>query len=231
MPYCVYLMVVKHLPNQSMRKLLILSLLLIQSISSYSDAGLAFRYKVELQNVNEKITGYVYHYTYSEGFKSVKESFFDYFTREFNNTPYIYKEIHSLKLCENFELDFSLPKNRLGFNLEKIIDIKLLEVKEFRVGDKILLIENEKVYNLIGAKNFQEIGVDYKLAENCDISIIDFSMNANLKKIQMNLNSLIKKHYNNEFESVDQEFFKIFNKFKEKMYDDNVLIFNYCSTL
>ena len=214
-----------------MRKLLILTLLLILSINSYADAGLAFRYKIELQNGNKKITGYVYHYTYSEGFKSDKESFFEYFSREFHNTPYIYTEIHSLDLSENFELDFFLPINRIKFSPEKIKDVKLFEKKQFGVGDKILLIENKKVYDLIGEKNFQEVGVDYKLAENCDISIVDFSMKADLKKIQMNLNSLIEKHYNNEFESVDQEFFKVFNKFKEKMCDDNVLIFNYCSAL
>ncbi|MDO5971892.1 hypothetical protein Q4Q35_18985 [Flavivirga aquimarina] len=214
-----------------MRKLLILTLLLILSTNSYAGAGLAFRYKIELQNGNEKITGYVYHYTYSDGFKSDKESFLKYFSREFHNTPYIYTEVHSLNLSENFELDFFLPRNRIKFSPKKIIDVKLFEKKQFGVGDKILLIQNEKVYNLIGVKNFQEERVDYKLAENCNISIVDFSMKADLKKIKMNLNSLIEKHYNNELESVNQGFFKAFNQFKEKMCIDNVLIFNYCSAL
>ncbi|MFI1743383.1 hypothetical protein [Thalassobellus sediminis] len=214
-----------------MKKLLILTLLLTQSINLSADVGLSFRYKVELQNDNEKITGYIYHYTYSEGFKSDKESFFEYFSREFHNTPYIYTEIHSLILSKNFDLDFCLPVNRLDFNLEKIIDVKLFEIKEFEVGDKILLIENEKIYNLIGKKNFEEVRLDNKLAENCNISIIDFSLKADIKRIQMNLNSLIKKHYNIEFDSVDQDFFKIFNKLKEKMYNDNILIFTYCSAL
>ncbi|TBN03321.1 hypothetical protein EYD45_09950 [Hyunsoonleella flava] len=214
-----------------MRQLLILTFLLILSINSYADTGLAFRYKIELQNGNEKIRGYVYHYTYSDGFKSDKESFLNYFSREFHNTPYIYTEVHSLNLSESFELDFFLPRNRIKFSPEKIIDVKLFEKKQFGVGDKILLIENERVYNLIGVKKFQKEGIDYRLAENCNISIVDFSMKADIKKIKMNLNSLIEKYYNNELESVNQEFFKAFNELKEKMYINNVLIFNYCSAL
>ena len=150
-----------------MRILLILTLLLIQNFNLYADAGLAYRYKVELQNGNEKTTGYIYHYTYSNGYENEKESFCDYFKRNFNNKPYLYKEVHSLNLSENFELDFSLPKNKLAFSLENITDIKLFEEKKFTVGEKIFLIEDENVYNLIGETSFNKEVIYYRWMENC----------------------------------------------------------------
>lgn len=95
-----------------MRKILLLIIFIIPFSNLYADAGLAFRYKVEIQKKNkEYIIGYVYHYTYSEGYNDLDESFCDYFTRDFNNRPYLYLEIKSLELSDNLKLDFSLIEN------------------------------------------------------------------------------------------------------------------------
>ena len=221
----------KTLKRKTMRVLLILTFLFIQSFNLYADAGLAFRYKVEIQNENEKITGYIYHYTYSNGFDNEKESFCDYFTRDFNNESYLYKEVHSLNLSENFELDFSLPKNKLKFNLEKITDIKLLEEKEFSVGQKIFLIENQNIYNLIGKTSFNKEGIYYQWMENCSFYIIDFNSGKNIEKIKMNLDSLITKHFNDKLQHVNEEFYENYNKEREKLLNERILIFQYCDAL
>jgi hypothetical protein len=214
-----------------MKIFIIFALVLIQNFSSFADAGLAFRYKVELQNKNETITGYVYHYTYSSGYNDEKESFCDYFTRDFNNTPYLYKEVHSLNLFENLEIDFFLPKNRLKFSLKNITNVKLLEEIEFTVGQKVFLIENENVYNLIGKTSFNIDGIYYPWMENCSFHIIDFNKVKSFEKVKKNLDSLITKHFNTDLQVVDEEFYEIFYKEKEKMLKEKVLIFQYCDQL
>ncbi len=214
-----------------MRILLVLIIVLIQSFNLYADAGLAFRYKVELQYDNIKKTGYIYHYTYSDGYKKEKESFCDYFIRDFNNKPYLYKEIHSLNLSENFELDFFLPENRSEFNLKKITNIRLLEEKEFTVGEKIILIENKNVYDLIGQETFNRDGIYYSWMENCSFFIIAFNKEKNIVKTKTTLDSLIKKHFNNELQIFDEKFYKSFNKVKKQLLNESILVFQYCDAL
>lgn len=214
-----------------MKQLVLITLFLICSINSYGDAGLAFRYKVELQDAHQRITGYVYHYTYSEGFKKDQESFCDYFAREFQNTPYIYREIHTLNLSKNFEFDFYLPNNKLEFDPENLLHVNLLEKQEFMAGDKIFLIENEDIYNLIGKRKFQHESIDYRLSEHCNLYIVDFSMKSDLKAIKNDLNGEIDKYYIDEPGHVSEEFYKIYKEFKENLLKDRVLIFEYCSAL
>lgn len=214
-----------------MRVLLILTFLLIQSFNLHADAGLAFRYKVEIQNENEIITGYIYHYTYSNGYVNENESFFEYFLREFKNEPFLYKEIHNLKLSEEFKLDFSLTKNRLKLNIENITNIKLLEEKEITTDEEVVIINNEEIYNLIGKKSFNKEQVYHPISENCSFKIIDFTKKKNIQKIKTNLQSLVVKHFNNETESYYKEFYKSLNVLRNKLFKEKVLIFEYCDAL
>jgi hypothetical protein len=203
----------------------ILTFAIFYSINSFADAGLAFRYKVALQNENQKITGYIYHYTYSNGYNKEKESFCDYFLREFHNTPYLYKEVRSLTLSNNIELDFFLPKNKLEFSKQEITNVKLLESKEFAVGERIFSIENKSVYNLIGKALFNIDSIYYSWMENCTFFIVDFDKKHDIKELNMDLDSLIKKHFNEKSQELNINFHLNFRQKREKLLTENVLIF------
>lgn len=209
----------------------ILAFTIFYSLNFFADAGLAFRYKVELQNKSQKITGYIYHYTYSVGYKKEKESFCDYFLREFHNTPYLYKEVRSLTLSNNLELDFFLPKNKLEFLKQEIKNVKLLEAKEFTVGERIFSIENKNVYNLIGKASYTLGGIYYPWMENCSFYIVDFDKKRDIKELNMDLDSLIKKHFNEKLKEFNIEFYQDFRQKREKLLNENVLIFQYCDVL
>jgi hypothetical protein len=209
----------------------ILTLVFIQSSNLFADAGLAFRFKIELQNEDQKLIGYVYHYTYSNGYQKEKESFSDYFLREFNNRPYLYKEVHSLSLSNNLELDFFLQKNRYKFKKQEITNLKLLETKELTVGERIFSIENKEVYNLIGKTAFNSEVIYYPWMENCCFYVIDFDKKQDIKKIKSNLDSLIKKYFNEKSQEINEGFFQVFKKKRETLLSQNVLILQYCDQL
>lgn len=209
----------------------ILAFTILYSLNFFADAGLAFRYKLELQNENQKLTGYVYHYTYSDGYKKKKESFCDYFLREFHNTPYLYAEVRSLTLSNNLELDFFLPKNKLEFSKQEITNVKLLEAKEFTVGERIFSIENKNVYNLVGKASYKVGGIYYPWMENCSFYIIDFNTNHDITELKMNLDYLIKKHFNEKLQELNINFNLNFRQKRKKLLRENVLIFQYCDAL
>lgn len=209
----------------------ILTFVFIQSSNLFADAGLAFRYKIELQNEDQKLIGYVYHYTYSNGYQKEKESFSDYFLREFNNNPYLYKEVHSLSLSNNIELDFFLQKNKYEFKKQEITNLKLLETKEFTVRERIFSIENKSVYNLIGKTAFNSEVIYHSWMENCCFYIIDFNKKHDVKKIKSNLDSLIMKHFNEKSQEINEVFFNAFKERRKKLLGQNVLILQYCNQL
>lgn len=215
-----------------MRKILVLVLFIIQISHLYADAGLAFRYKVEIQKKsNEKITGYVYHYTYSNGYNDLNESFCDYFVRDFNNEPYLYLEIRSLKLSNEFELDFSLPINKVGFDLEDIDNINLLKEDEFIVGDKIFLIENENVYNLLENSEFNKEKVYFTWMENCSFQIVDFTKRGKLSQIKSDILKRIKLNFDDKEKVLNEKFYDYYYKERENLLKKKILVFQYCDAL
>ena len=93
------------------------------------------------------------------------------------------------------------------------------------------MIENKNVYNLIEKETFNRDGIYYSWMENCSFFIIAFNKEKSIAKTKMTLDSLIKKHFNNELQIVDEKFYESFNKVKKELLNESILVFQYCDAL
>lgn len=216
---------------ENVKVLVTLILLYFFSFNLSADVGRAFKYKITIEAKEKNMTGFVYHYTYGEKYNPNKESFCDYFLREFNNSKFLYREIRSLKLNKGIEIDFYMPKNKLKFNFKDLNDIKLLEEKEFLVGDKVLELNNESVYNLINNTTIKMSSIYNQVMENCSIFIVNFNEKGKSKQVIKSLSSLVNKFYIENPVITNQEFTEEYESIRSQLLKEKVLVFNYCEAL
>jgi len=211
---------------------LILLILSVFSLftSCYADAGNAFRFKVniELDNKNN-VQGYFYFYSYEDKFDSKTETFLDYIIENENDTALIlYQEIKTLKINENFNLDFAIVGSHIKIPKSHIKSIKLVENISFFVGDRIFEI-GQTEYNFINNSNMlhQNIYNEFR-AENCELILFSWGANADLIKVKDSIsNQLI------EFENKNQrkELNSYVQQIKTDLLDQNIMVIDCCSVL
>ncbi|MBW1298717.1 hypothetical protein [Aquimarina litoralis] len=179
-------------------KKIVLVLIIIQSIPCFADAGLAFRFKVAIQLEDGSTDkGYFYFYTYNDKFDPSKEKFIDYLKNDPHfGTLKLYKEIKSVYVENNFEIDFNIKSKTKILNHDQITHMTLLEEFEFPVGDKVFEV-SEEVYEFLEYEPKQISYLEVSTFENCTLELISFNEGIDLiffkEKIEKELGEIILK--------------------------------------
>ncbi len=160
-------------------KKIYITVFVLFSISSFADAGNAYRFfaKITLKNT-DTLTGYFYYYSYSEYNKleSTGESFKKFI--EIDSID-IYPFISTVSIGEK-NLDFSLNSSKIKINVVDIIDIRIHEYLEFPVGDRIIEL-NKVEYDIIKTYPVTyKVIYNEKIAENCSYVLLYWNDEVNL---------------------------------------------------
>jgi hypothetical protein len=179
-------------------------------------------------NDNSEVTGYIYFGSYNTEYKKEKESFTEYAKREMKSLIKIYKEIKTIEIRSNYQLDFAFTENFEEIKLAEILTINLIDKLEYPAGQRLIKV-SEKEYNLIKPDLVDQGSIyNERLAENCSFKLLCWTKISNFEEIKNEIALKIKELVdNNNFNEV----YKFVETRKIELTEKGILLFQSCSAL
>ena len=178
-----------------MKKSLIFIFLLV-SLSSFADAGNAYRFNLTLvSNSGDTINGYIYHYTYKKFEQTnLKDKRFKEFIDK--DTVTLYSSISKVTIGE-LSLDFTKNEFKKTINLINYSQIGINDFLDFGVRDRLFELSDTE-YDLIKINQPKSVAIyNEKYAENCSIILLTWNNNIKLSAHKTEISEKIESFSDN----------------------------------
>jgi hypothetical protein len=213
-----------------MRKTLTLFLILISAYSIvYAGGGHAARYQIDLIDTDsEKYSGYIYINSFESDFDVDNDDFQGYVLRHIHGSVMIYKEVKSIAIRSDFNVDFTIKENIIEIAKEAITKIDFISKESFPPGMQIIKLSSDEYKTISGDPKKETFFYNDQLSENCSYNIISYSDSADITKIKDDMEAKCQ-------ELIDDnrlhDFSTYFNTLKPTLIDKRIIIFMHCSAM
>lgn len=207
----------------------IIVFLFFSSLNSFSDAGNAYRFYLEIiTSESDTITGYFYHYSYKEYNKQLHhdKAFINFIKKD---TIVLYSFISTVNIG-NFALDFTSSNYKKTIPINNIDHIRRYEILEFNVGDRLIELSESKFKLIKLQPPIFEIIYNEKYAENCSFFLLSWNKNSRLLKYKTEISEKLKMFTKNLIKNQDA-LYQFLDQKREKLFLENIILITYCDAL
>jgi len=210
-----------------MRKLILFTFLILTSLISFADGGDYFRLKLQVKQIDNSVaTGYIYFGTHKPFFDSEKESFKEYAKRELRFPLKVYKEIKTININPNFQLDFAETDNFIELELSEVLEIKLIEKLKYPAGQRLVYLTG-KEYNLIKEEPKHKTYIaNEKLIPYCSYKLLSWTEISEFENIKNEIDEKLKEFAESDNFKEARNYMK---NIKLELVEKGILIFQSCS--
>ncbi|MCB0399309.1 MAG: hypothetical protein KDD26_06710 [Winogradskyella sp.] len=207
-----------------MKRILIV-LFLFFSISSFANAGYAYRFHLNLQSENgEMINGYFYLYTEKKFINEYNGNFKEYY--EGKDEIILYTNVITINLGALI-LDFTNEDNKTKIKLSDFWRIEINEFVDFGNTDRLFELSTDELNLIKGNKPKSTSIYNEKYAENCSIILLTWNDNVELLEDKNEISEKMKS-FEEDFTKYNDELNHYFRNKKKALLNKGVLlIFHY----
>lgn len=210
-------------------RFIVVIFLILSSANSFADAGNGYRFYLELISKNsDTINGYFYHYSYEDynQYAHLDEAFKNYIKKDSIN---LYSFINTVSIG-NKNVDFTTQIYEMTVSLDDFDSIRISEFLNFGPVNRLYkLTQFEFDLIQLNPSIYVEL-YNEKVAENCSYILMSWDKNSEVSKNANEINKRLEI-YGEDIQKNQIEFHKYLDLKKAELFDNKILIINYCVPL